>query len=856
MPLRNGRALRHVPSGCSDTVDSTNSAPGAMLALLNLVQDPSTAGVYVPRPGATELFDLDVEGGLGDPIHPPAPLGTPRIPPGFISALLVVGDLAFGMVATQRNPGRDEPFCVNLGTQQLVPVAGVTVDNTPISPPAAGDWTPPILAQVGSRIVVCHPGFPGGAYKVGWFDISGFSESVFGNTGAGIGSGNFITGNPSILGVQPGMTLSGANIPVGTTVVSTANITHLTTGDTNSNVHLTGIASTAQVAVGQLVFGVGIPAGAVVTVIVGPNAVDISSPATATATGISLTFVGTLIKMSNYATAAADGTAIKIAGGASPVPYPIIANSTTGSVTLNGNPAFLVNQVGAVITGPGIPPGTTITTYGLDSLVTTGDTHSGTTTLDNLASIAGVAIGQTVEGIGIAGGTVVAAIVSGTAITLSQPAISSNAVTAIRIAGVNITLSQAASAGGNNLTFMVTGTPLWGAGDTDHNNLPSVPLAVAQYNGRAYYACGIFGILFSDSGFPTRISNTTAVQVLTTNDGLAVTMIAPLQLSTLLGGIVQSLVAFEGTNKMQQITGDLATNNLTMNALPVATGTNAPLSCAPFLDGLAFVSPDGLRYIDFQGKVSDPIGASGSGIAVPFINSMFPSRMCAAANRKYIRITTENSTPVDLKTKGGVDTGWPSPATQEWWFNIATKQWTGPHTCAASLIQPWRESFAMTFVSGGGPVIYDSDPTPHPGSVYEELGLQMQWIYATSLLPDSGDMAMTEVAEMLLTAQLPGGQIPFAYATSDWGEQLDVPQPQGIWGKSVWSKFIWGRGGAPIEADAGTGTFRQRQIAWDVPLIFKQASIQVNGYSVANLRVGNLYMRYQRLGYPVRRMVA
>lgn len=840
MPLRNGRPLRHVPSGCSDTVDSTNSAPGAMLALLNLVQDPSTAGVYVPRPGATSIFDLDVQGGLSAP--------------GFVSGRLVVGDLEFGMVATGRNSGKDEPYCLNLATRELVAVSGVTVDNTPASPPSAGDWTPPIMAQVGGRIVVCHPGFPGGAWKVGWFDISGFTEVVTGNTGAGIGSGNFITGNPSILGVQPGMTVSGANIPAGTTVVSTFNVTHLTTGATNSNVHLTGIASTAQVAVGQPVFGVGIPAGATVTVIVSPTAVDISLAATASAT-VALTFTGAIIKLSNYATAAANGTAITISGGASPVPYPIIANSTTGGLILTGNPSLLAIQVGSVVGGPGIPPGTTVTAFGTFGLLTTGVTHSGTTALDGLASTVGVAVGQTVEGIGIAGGTVVAAIVSSSAITLSQAAISS-AGTAILFSGATITLSQAASADGNNIAFMVTGTPQWGAGDTDHNNLPSVPLAVAQYNGRAYYACGVFGILFSDSGFPTRISNTTAVQALTTNDGLAVTMIAPLQLSTLLGGIVQSLVAFEGTAKMQQITGDLATNNLTMNALPVATGTQAPLSCAPFLNGLAFVSPEGLRYIDFSGKVSDPLGVSGSGITVPFTYSAFPSRICAAANRKVIRITTQNTMAVDLKTKNGVDTGWPSPTTQEWWFYIDSQKWCGPHTCAASTIQPWGKSFAITFVAGGGPVIYKSDSSPGPGSVYEELGLQMQWIYATALLPDSGDMAMNSVIEMLLTAQLPGGQVPFAYATSDWGGQLDVPEPQAIWGKAVWGNFTWGKGGAPIEADAGVGTFRQRQIAWDVPLIFKQASIQVNGYSVAGLRVGNLYMRYQRLGYPVRRMVA
>ena len=47
------------------------------------------------------------------------------------------------------------------------------------------------------------------------------------------------------------------------------------------------------------------------------------------------------------------------------------------------------------------------------------------------------------------------------------------------------------------------------------------------------------------------------------------------------------------------------------------------------------------------------------------------------------------------------------------------------------------------------------------------------------------------------------------------------------------------------------GEFRQRKINWHVPLIFKQFTVLINGYSGACTRLGNLYLRYQILGYTL-----
>jgi hypothetical protein len=64
----------------------------------------------------------------------------------------------------------------------------------------------------------------------------------------------------------------------------------ITTGNTHSTATLDGLASTAHLVVGMTVSGAGIPAGTTVTAISG-SSVTLSQAATATATGVSVTFL-------------------------------------------------------------------------------------------------------------------------------------------------------------------------------------------------------------------------------------------------------------------------------------------------------------------------------------------------------------------------------------------------------------------------------------------------------------------------------------------------------------------------------------------------------------------------------------
>lgn len=47
------------------------------------------------------------------------------------------------------------------------------------------------------------------------------------------------------------------------------------------------------------------------------------------------------------------------------------------------------------------------------------------------------------------------------------------------------------------------------------------------------------------------------------------------------------------------------------------------------------------------------------------------------------------------------------------------------------------------------------------------------------------------------------------------------------------------------------GNFRQRRVAWNVPLVFKQATVLFTGVSGDCTRLGNLYLQYQILGYDI-----
>lgn len=188
MTLRNAQPTKFSPAGLSDALDSSNVFPGAMSSLQNLIPDPTTKNVWTCRPAAVLAVNFgttigDFSGADFNAVD--FSTGFSTINPGFISVIKVVGTRVYGMIATSLNAGHDQPFIYDMVAKAFVAVGGITAANTPVSPPTSGDWTPPAMDLIGSKMIVTHPGYTGaGGNFFGWFDISTFAAPTWnaGNT--------------------------------------------------------------------------------------------------------------------------------------------------------------------------------------------------------------------------------------------------------------------------------------------------------------------------------------------------------------------------------------------------------------------------------------------------------------------------------------------------------------------------------------------------------------------------------------------------------------------------------------------------------------------------------------------------
>lgn len=553
-----GTPLVWSPKGASDTLDASTAFPGAMSSLSNLIPDPTTRNLWQCRPAAVKVTDLDANGFASA---------------SFISCWINVGTRVYGMVSTSRNVGRDEPFCYDVQTQMFIPIAGVTAANSPISPANFGNWNPPHMELVGSKIIVAHPGFSGSA-------------------------GAF--------------------------------------------------------------FGV----------------IDVLNP-------FALTW-----------------TATNTAPTALVFPPQWITN-------FNGRCWFLVN-----------PPN-------------------------------------------------------------SQPA--------------------------------------------------------------AY---------FSDELLPTQITN--ASQILTFDDNTPLTCSAGLALSNQLGGIIQSLIVFKGVSNIYQIIGDAAFGNLTKNSMNVATGTLSPNTIASSEKGLFFLAPDGVRLIDFNAQVSDPIGKDGDGITAPFISILVPSRASAAYNFGIYRVQVQNGLFVNVGGawssgfSSGFGPGVVFTQQQEWWYDDVRQLWSGPHTVQVSLSIPYQNGFLVTLQRAGA-AIFKSDPFQSFTSTFVENGEQLYYAWQTAYLPDTDQMSEVCIIESTLHMALVSGNKTTITALNQDNVPLDQFTVISSGAPTNWNQFNWNNAnwnGATL----GNALY-PRRMDWNAPLVFRRMSLMATGASAQGLKIGRLHMKYQVLGY-------
>jgi len=153
---RNTFPFRFNPRGVVDALDGGQIPPGGLLAASDLIFDPANPFTFQCRPAATETTDFE---GFDTP--------------GVVSVAHVVGDICYGMIASEENPGFDEPFAYNLVTDSFVTITGVTGSNVPATQLTTGPWVPPTMDLVGVKLYVTHPGFAGGmgAY-FGYFNVT------------------------------------------------------------------------------------------------------------------------------------------------------------------------------------------------------------------------------------------------------------------------------------------------------------------------------------------------------------------------------------------------------------------------------------------------------------------------------------------------------------------------------------------------------------------------------------------------------------------------------------------------------------------------------------------------------------
>ena len=537
MAIRNAKPIRFTPIGLSDTLDSTEVFPGAMGILQNLIPDPSTKNLWMCRPGATTMTSFGS-----------------FTAPGAGACLMVVGDRVYGLIASSRNPGYDEPFCYSISGNNFVTVSGVTSSNVPTTQSTTGDWIPPTMALVGTKLLVTHPGFNVTNGYFGWFDVS----------------------NPS-------------------------------------------------------------------------------------------------------------------------------------------------------------------------------------------------------------------------AIT-------------------------------------------WSSGNTSTNALPVPPSAVATFYGRAYYACnpttGQPGLYWSDVLVPLTI--TTSTQILTFDDNRPLTALAGLPLENQLGGIIQALIVFKGQSNIYQVTGDASgtPSPLYKNSLNVATGTNAPRSVCSTTKGLAFMSPEGLRLIDFTARVSEPIGFGGTGVSVPFMYATSQSRIAAAANANVLRISVQNSLVV----------GQPY---QEYWYDISREVWSGPHTSAATDIDVYGGDFIM-FPQQVTGQLWRSASRQTSTSVYSENGTALSWVYRTSMMPDPGLESYMALGQTTLNVAWGSTSSNVSVSVGDEnGSIYQTAALQGggstsLWGSMVWSSGLW---------FGASSALHPRVIQWTSPVVFRRIFLDARGASAGALKIGDIYGMTQALNY-------
>jgi hypothetical protein len=322
-----------------------------------------------------------------------------------------------------------------------------------------------------------------------------------------------------------------------------------------------------------------------------------------------------------------------------------------------------------------------------------------------------------------------------------------------------------------------------------------------------------------------------ASQAVVVGDSTDVTALAGVPLtSQLTGGVQQSMTIFKGAGTLWQVTGDAASSSFGLNHVEGSVGTLAPRSIVGTPNGVTFMAVDGMRTLGLTGTLSEPVNIDGQGVAIPFLNALFPSRIVAAYAENIYRATVQD----------GSVAGNPM---SEYWFDINTGVWTGPHTITARAAQAYISgaSFLLAPFNVNGQ-IWRSDAIPNFNSGYVENGTRLICEYRTVLLPDNQAAHWNKVMQGSLVMALANADFVNVQVDDDRGNVLGACAFNGeapsasLWGSMVWGAFTWGAAISPL---------REYFLKFPNPLVFRQARATATFQAAAGQAIGNLYFAVQ-----------
>jgi len=288
-----------------------------------------------------------------------------------------------------------------------------------------------------------------GVLTAGGTENSGTRELVLYNASTGTPAfttpntaGAIVLGSPNVVmnstvGIVPGMTLTNANFPAGTTVVSvnslnsitlsnnaTANAQNQTFGSASfvSGVTTSGSAvvtmnSTTGVTPGMTITGTGIPAGSFVVSVDSPTQLTLSQNATANGSALTFTIGVNSLIVNSVIADNGFGNAVQLVKSGPGITSLTANNTYTGGTIINQG---TVNLAGS---GVVIPNGGLTLNGGIVTMLTNaGQIHSGNTATLNGSSTLTLAGNNTLTGLAFNnhGGTGTPTVTTGGILTLSS----------------------------------------------------------------------------------------------------------------------------------------------------------------------------------------------------------------------------------------------------------------------------------------------------------------------------------------------------------------------------------------------------------------------------------------------------